>query len=335
MLIILKKNADKHSTQEIINKLNDLNITAILYNIEDTPIIHFSYNISDNIDVSFINRYDTVKTIVNNENPYIKTGKQQKNHKSVITISDISIDSGTPTIIAGPCSIESREQVMETACFLKENGVKFMRGGLFKPRTSPYVFQGIGLGGIDFIKEAGERTGIRIVSEVLEISDIGYLNEYVDIFQIGTRNMYNYPLLKALGKTSKPVILKRGMSATIHEWMMSAEYIMHEGNPNVIFCERGIRTFNTYTRNTLDITAIPYMKGMSHLPIIVDPSHSAGRSRLVPALAKASIASGADGVIIEIHNEPHKSKSDSEQALSFEEFLKLNRVLLEIASIRD
>ena len=224
-------------------------------------------------------------------------------------------------IMAGPCSVESEEQIVEIAKSIKASGATLLRGGAFKPRTSPYSFQGLKSEGLDLLKIARKETGLPIVTEIMRTEHIDMF-ENVDIIQVGARNMQNFDLLKELGKTKKPVLLKRGLSATIEEWLMSAEYIMAGGNDNVILCERGIRTFETYTRNTLDIAAIPIVKELSHLPIVVDPSHASGKSRLVEPLAMAAVAAGADGLMIEVHNDPPHALSDGAQSLTPEQFKK-------------
>ena len=235
--------------------------------------------------------------------------------------------------MAGPCSVESEDQIIEIAKSVKESGATFLRGGAFKPRTSPYSFQGLELEGLELLKKAREATGLPIVTEIMSTDYIDVFERDVDVIQVGARNMQNFDLLKQLGKTRKPILLKRGLSATIEEWLMSAEYIMAAGNENVILCERGIRTFENYTRNTLDLSAIPVVKRKSHLPVIVDPSHAAGYWYLVEPLAKAAISAGADGLMIEVHNNPQCALSDGQQSIKPESFKKIMdkvRVLAEI-----
>ena len=248
--------------------------------------------------------------------------------QTAIRIKEQSLfQSGELNLIAGPCSVENQNQMMETAAFLKSLGIMCMRGGSFKPRSSPYSFQGHGLKGLSWMKKAADYYGLYVISEVMETSFIDAMESYVDIFQVGSRNMQNFSLLKALGKVSKPVILKRGFGATYNDLLMSAEYILSGGNPQVILCERGIRTFESMTRNTLDLNAIPVLKELSHLPVIVDPSHGTGASRWVAPMAKAALACGADGLMIEVHPQPSLSISDPQQALSFKAFEKLYREL--------
>jgi 3-deoxy-7-phosphoheptulonate synthase len=226
-------------------------------------------------------------------------------------------------IIAGPCSVESEEQLIETARVVKEAGADFLRGGVFKPRTSPYAFQGLGLKGLKIMEKARAATGLPIITEVLDTRDVSWVSEYADILQIGARNMQNFSLLKEVGKTRRPVMLKRGMNSTLEEWLNCAEYILNEGNPHVVLCERGIRSFETYTRNTLDLSAVPAIKELTHLPVIVDPSHGTGRTSLIQPMSLAAVAAGADGLMIEVHPNPPASLSDKDQALTPAQFASL------------
>ncbi|GAU77207.1 3-deoxy-7-phosphoheptulonate synthase [Fusibacter sp. 3D3] len=232
-----------------------------------------------------------------------------------VTVSDFTFGLGTPIVIAGPCSVESREQIIEIAKAVKQAGAQMLRGGVFKPRTNPYDFQGLGLKGLDYLLEAKALTGLPIVTELMDERYLDIFVEQVDLIQIGSRNMYNYALLRAVGETKKPILLKRGMSATIKEWIMAAEHILKAGNDQIILCERGIRTFETYTRNTLDLAAVPIMKRETGLPVIVDPSHGTGRRDLIEIMSKTAIASGADGLLIEAHINPDEAVSDKEQTI--------------------
>lgn len=249
----------------------------------------------------------------------IKLASLNGQKRSIIKVGDVEIGKNF-TVIAGPCSVESEEQTIITAQKVKEAGANLLRGGAFKPRTSPYAFQGLGLKGLKILEKAKKITGLPIVTEVIDPRDVSWICEYADILQIGTRNMQNFSLLKEVGRVDKPVLLKRGMFSTLEEWLNCVEYIMHEGNLNVIPCERGIRTFETYTRNTLDISAVPAMKELTHLPIIVDPSHSTGKKSLIESMCLAAVAAGADGIIIEVHFKPSEALSDKDQALSPQEF---------------
>ena len=242
---------------------------------------------------------------------------------TVVDIRGIKIGDGTPVVMAGPCAVESREQLLETAQLIKEGGAKFIRGGAYKPRTSPYAFQGLEEEGLKYLAEAREKTGLAVVTEVTVVEAVDTVAAYADLLQVGARNMQNFGLLKAVGRAGKPVMLKRGLAATIDEWLNAAEYIMNEGNPNVILCERGIRTYETYTRNTFDISAIPAIKHLSHLPIIADPSHGTGKWRMIKPMSLASIAAGADGLIIEVHPNPARALSDGPQSLTPENYRDL------------
>ncbi|MEM1619741.1 MAG: 3-deoxy-7-phosphoheptulonate synthase [Fervidicoccaceae archaeon] len=244
--------------------------------------------------------------------------KEYKN-KTVIKIGNLRIGE-RPVVVAGPCAVESREQLLETAEAVKRAGAHMLRGGAFKPRTSPYAFQGLGVEGLKILREARDSVGLPIVTEVLDVRDVKLVAEYADVIQVGARNMQNFPLLRELGRVDKPILLKRGFGATIDELLYAAEYIMSSGNEDVILCERGIRTFETRTRFTLDIAAVPVIKEISHLPIFVDPSHPAGKRSLVPPLAKAALAAGADGIIVEVHVNPEKALSDGPQSLSPSDF---------------
>ena len=265
------------------------------------------------------------------QEPFKKANRLFHPENSIIDVLGNKIGDKKIALIAGPCSVESEEQITEIAKEVKALGASFLRGGAFKPRTSPYSFQGLELEGLELLKKAKAKTGLPIVTEIMSTSMIEKFIEDVDVIQVGARNMQNFDLLKELGKTKKPILLKRGLSATIEELIMSAEYIMAGGNENVILCERGIRTFETYTRNTLDLSAIPAIKKLSHLPVIVDPSHAAGKSWMVEPLSKAAIAVGADGLIIEVHNDPANALCDGQQSIKPEEYGKLLEDLRAIA----
>lgn len=252
------------------------------------------------------------------------TKKILNENKRLISVKNVVFGGDLPVIIAGPCSVESREQIIETAIALKEIGVDVLRGGAFKPRTSPYSFQGLGKEALEYLKEASELTGLPIITELMDSADLELVCQYADIIQIGSRNMHNYSLLKAVGRIDKPVLLKRGMSATIDEWVLAAEYVAHNGNENIILCERGIRTFDHYTRNTLDLAAVPIMMKETGLPVIVDPSHGTGIRELIEPMSLAAIAAGAAGIMVEVHKTPETAFSDGEQSLNFEEYKKLH-----------
>lgn len=257
----------------------------------------------------------------------------KKNNKKIIDLGDgITIGDTEFSVISGPCAVESEEQIELVAKTLSEMGIRVLRGGAYKPRTSPYTFQGLGLEGLKLLKSAGKRYNMKVVSEIMDPRDIDASYNFVDMFQIGSRNMQNYTLLKEVGRFDKPVLLKRGMAASIEEWLMAAEYIASEGNDNIILCERGIRTFEKYTRNTLDLSAVPIAKELTKLPIIVDPSHGTGRKELIRPITRATVAIGADGVMIEVHPNPCEALSDGEQSLNFEE---IKNIITDIESIKN
>ncbi len=264
------------------------------------------------------------------EHPLL-VGRSSEAGNTVVHVDGIAIGNGDIVIIAGPCAVESREQLLSTARQIAGTGASFLRGGAFKPRTSPYSFQGLGEEGLQYLREAKEETGLPIVTEVMDTRDMEMVCEYTDIVQIGSRNMHNFPLLKEAGLCGKPVLFKRGLMATIDEYLLAAEYILKEGNNDVILCERGIRTFETSTRNTLDLSAVPVLKQKTHLPVIVDPSHGTGHRWLVPVMSKAALAVGADGIIVEVHNNPDEALSDGKQSLYPEEFAQMVKDLENIA----
>ena len=285
------------------------------------------------VDVEDILVNDCVEKVLRVQEPFKRANRAFHPENTIVNVGGVPIGGKKLQVIAGPCSVESCEQVTAVAQAVKAAGANLMRGGAFKPRTSPYSFQGLKELGLDYLKAAKAATGLPIVTEIMSADKIERFVEDVDLIQVGARNMQNFELLKELGKTNKPILLKRGLSATIEEWIMSAEYIMAGGNDNVILCERGIRTFETFTRNTLDLSAIPAVKKLSHLPVIVDPSHAAGMWWMVEPLAKAAIAVGADGLIIEVHNDPEHAKCDGAQSLKPDRFAKLMQDLGTIAPI--
>ena len=275
------------------------------------------------VDMDKISINPNVERVMRVQEPYKKANRKFHPEDTVVTVGDARIGGGYFSVVAGPCSVESEEQIIEVARDVQKSGAAMLRGGAFKPRTSPYSFQGMGTPGLDLLLEAKAATGLPIVTELMSPKYCELFEEKVDVVQIGARNMQNFDLLKEVGKMSKPILLKRGLSSTYEEWIMSAEYIMAAGNENVILCERGIRTFETYTRNTLDVSAVPAVKRMSHLPVIIDPSHSGGYYWLVEPLALAAVAAGADGLIIEVHNDPPHAKCDGQQSLTPENFDQL------------
>ncbi|HOV31846.1 MAG TPA: 3-deoxy-7-phosphoheptulonate synthase [Candidatus Hydrogenedens sp.] len=265
--------------------------------------------------------------------PFKLASREVREADSVIQVGKFKIGPGLFCVMAGPCAVESREQVMQIAEWIKKCGAHILRGGAYKPRTSPYSFQGMELEGLKLLKEASEKYDLPIVTEAMTVEQVPFVSDYADIIQIGARNMQNYGLLRAVGKLNKPILLKRGMMSTINEWLMSAEYIISEGNTNIILCERGIRTFETETRNTLDIQAVPVVKKYSHLPIIVDPSHASGQWDLVIPMSKAAVAAGADGIIVEVHPNPAEALSDGAQSLNLNNFKKLMEEIRPIVEV--
>ena len=321
MVVILKEKHRQDQLDNLTNWLKSLGIDIHVSTGANQTILGLIGDTSG-IDINLIKALDIVEDVKRIQEPYKNANRKFHPDDSVIVIDkekDIKIGGGNFQMIAGPCSVESSEQVCAIAQAVKKSGATLLRGGAFKPRTSPYAFQGLRGEGIKLLLEAKKLTGMPIVTEIMDLSQLPLFDE-VDVIQVGARNMQNFELLKELGKTNKPILLKRGLSSTLQELLMSAEYIMAGGNENVILCERGIRTFETYTRNTLDISAVPSLKTLSHLPVIIDPSHATGISKLVKPMALAAAAAGADGLIIEVHNDPAHSLCDGAQSLTPEAF---------------
>ncbi|MEA4942277.1 MAG: 3-deoxy-7-phosphoheptulonate synthase [Oscillibacter sp.] len=325
MIVILKSNPNREQLESLISWLQEKGIT-IHTSIGQSHTILGLVGDTSQLDIDLIAALDIVDDVKRVQEPYKNANRKFHPEDTVVKVRDTQIGGGTLTIMAGPCSVESEEQVVSIAKAVKASGATMLRGGAFKPRTSPYSFQGLGAQGLDFLKVAREETGLPIVSELMDISQIPLFDD-VDVIQIGARNMQNFNLLREVGKLNKPVMIKRGMSATYEEWLMSAEYVMASGNQDVILCERGIRTFETYTRNTLDLACIPVLRKLSHLPIIIDPSHATGKSWLVDPLAVGAVATGADGLLIEVHNDPAHALCDGAQSLKPEAFDVLSRKL--------
>lgn len=261
-----------------------------------------------------------VRDVVPVSSPYKLASREFHPEDSVVYVKDIPVGGREVVVMAGPCAVEDEEQIAETARFVAEKGARLLRGGAFKPRTSPYSFQGLGESALSMLRKAADACNLAVVTEVMTIEQIGLVSEYADLLQVGARNMQNFPLLTQLGEAKKPVMLKRGPAATMNDWLMSAEYVLSSGNPNVILCERGIRTFETATRNTLDLSAVPVIRHLSHLPVVVDPSHGVGDRRFVSAMARAAVAAGADGIMVEVHPDPDRALSDGPQSLTLDEF---------------
>lgn len=285
------------------------------------------------VDFRYLESIPGVEKVIPILSPYKLAARDVRPEGSMIQIGDLKIGGGHFGVIAGPCAVENEAQMMEVAVGLKAAGANGLRGGAFKPRTSPYSFQGLEETGLKLLAQAREKTGLPVITELMNLTELDLLVEYADIIQIGARNMQNFGLLRAVGRQPKPVLLKRGLSATVEEWLMAAEYILAEGNEKVILCERGIRTFETATRNTLDLSAIPLVKSLSHLPVVVDPSHGTGKRKLVTPMAKAAVAAGADGLLIEVHTDPANAWSDGEQSLDLAEFSQLMKEVQKILAV--
>jgi len=332
MIIVMKPGSDKSQIEEVSKVLESLGLGVHISKGTERTIIGVigDKRVLGNVPLELMPGVEKLVPIVES---YKLAGRTFKPEPSVVEVNGVKIGGKRLVMMAGPCAVESREQILEAARAVKKAGAQFLRGGAFKPRTSPYAFQGLEEEGLKLLNEAKEETGLLIISEVTSEKAIEIADRYVDMFQIGARNAQNFHLLREVGRAKKPVLFKRGPSVTIEEWLNAAEYIMSEGNYNVVLCERGIRTFETATRNTLDISAIPVVKSLSHLPIIVDPSHAVGKYQYVLPLSKAAIAAGADGLIIEVHPNPRCALSDAAQQLTPEDFSSLCRDISKIAEI--
>ncbi len=330
MIVVMKQGAKKENIQKVIKLVEDKKLKPVLLQGTERTVIAV---IGDEriLGIGMLRALPDVDKVMEVLKPYKLASLEFHSEGTVIDVGGVKIGGNEVVVMAGPCSVESKEQIVETARIIKKSGAKILRGGAFKPRTSPYSFQGMGEEGLKLLKLAREETGMPIITEVMDTRNVPLVCKYADILQIGTRNMQNYDLLKEVGKSRHPVLLKRGLSATISEWLMSAEYIMSEGNNKVILCERGIRTFENYTRNTLDLNAVPAVKELTHLPVIVDPSHGTGKYTLVSPMSKAAVAAGADGLLIEVHCEPEKSVSDADQTISTKRFEQLMKELRLVA----
>ena len=325
MIIILKENTTKEELNNLTEMLNAHGVTPHMTEGVHQTILGLVGDTSQ-IDIESISQLKIVEAVRRIQEPFKNANRKFHPLDTVIEVGNAVIGGGELTLIAGPCSVESEEQIISVARDVKSSGAQILRGGAFKPRTSPYAFQGLREEGIKLLLEAKKDTGLPVVTEIMDLSQLDLFDE-IDIIQVGARNMQNFELLKQLGHSGKPVLLKRGLSNTYQELLMSAEYIMAFGNEQVILCERGIRTFENYTRNTLDISAVPALKKLSHLPVVIDPSHAAGIAEFVPPLSMAAVASGADGLMIEVHNDPPRAKCDGAQSLTPESFDKLAKKL--------
>lgn len=331
MIAILKHGTTPDQTSHLVEWLKTMNLDVHISQGQEVTILGLIGDTS-RVDMELLNSLEIVETVKRVSEPFKQANRKFHPKDSVIEAGGSKIGGGYFGLIAGPCSVESEEQIIQVAQAVKEAGANFLRGGAFKPRTSPYAFQGMGGEGIQLLLKAKQATGLPIVTELMNINTLELFGD-VDVIQVGARNMQNFDLLKELGKTKKPILLKRGLANTLQELLMSAEYIMSEGNENVILCERGIRTFETYTRNTLDLSAVPVLHELSHLPVVVDPSHATGKSRLVPSMACAAAACGADGLMIEVHNDPEHALCDGAQSLTPSQFAEVSRKVQQLREV--
>lgn len=336
MIVVMQPGASDKSINAVVERIRNLGLDAHLSAGEQRTIIGVvgTTPLPPNLD-EMLEVYEQVEQVMRVTRKYKLAGWDFHPKKTRIKVHDFEIGGEEIIVVAGPCSVESEEQTLATARAVKAAGARILRGGAYKPRTSPYEFRGLGKKGLEILATAREETGLAIITEVMTPSDVEQVLEYTDIFQIGARNCQNYNLLEEVGRTGKPVMLKRGMSMLIEEWLLAAEYVLAQNNPNVIFCERGIRTFETQTRNTFDIAAVPVVQKLSHLPIFVDPSHAAGKRPYVAPLALAGVAAGADGLMIEVHPNPDRALSDGQQSLDFAEFEDLMPRLAIVAQAVD
>ncbi len=330
MVVILENNVSEQQLNVIVEKLKSFGFDIHLSKGVQRTIIG-AIGVKPDFDTRKVKIIDGVADVYRITDPFKLAGRSFKEENTIIKIKDVEIGGNKIVMMAGPCSVESEEQVFKLAEVVAKSGAKILRGGAFKPRSSPYAFQGLGEVGLKLLRQAADKYGLLVITEVMNSGQIDLIGKYTDIFQVGARNMQNFDLLKDLGKTNIPVMLKRGLSATIEEWLMSAEYILANGNKDVCLCERGIRTFEKYTRNTFDISAIPVVHKKSHLPVIADPSHATGLRAQVPPMARAAVAAGADGLMIEIHHDPDNALSDGPQALVPDCYLSLMEELRTIA----
>ena len=323
MIVVLKSNVDKEKQDRLVDWLKESGVDVHVSVGEFQTVLGLVGDTAK-IDTDLVESLDIVDSVKRVTETFKQANRKFHPEDTVVSVGDVKIGGGNFCLITGPCSVESEEQIVSIAKDVKKSGANMLRGGAFKPRTSPYDFQGLKAEGLELLKIARKETGLPIVSEIMNVGDL-HLFDDVDVLQVGARNMQNFDLLRELGRTNKPILLKRGLANTLKELLMSAEYIMASGNENVILCERGIRTFSDYLRNTLDLSAVPMLRELTHLPIIVDPSHATGIARLVPPMAMAAAACGADGLIIEVHNDPMHALCDGAQSLKPEEFDQLAR----------
>jgi 3-deoxy-7-phosphoheptulonate synthase len=333
MIVVMRATATQQNIDDVLSRLAEHELKGHLSRGEERTIIGVVGAAIPPTLREELERFDGVQEAVRITRPYKLAAREFHPENTVVDVRGVQVGGSSCVVIAGPCAVESEEQIMHTARAAREAGASMLRGGAFKPRSSPYTFRGMGEDALKLLAQARDETGLPIVTEVMTPTDVALVARYADVLQIGARNMQNYQLLEEVGRTGMAVLLKRGLSATIEEWLLSAEYVIAQGNPNVILCERGIRTFETATRNTMDLNAVALAKRRSHLPVIADPSHGTGKWYLVPPLALAALASGADGIIVEIHPDPDRAKSDGGQSLTLENFAAMMPKLAGIAGV--
>jgi 3-deoxy-7-phosphoheptulonate synthase len=334
MLVVMKPNAPQAQVDAVVEKIRSLGLTAHAIPGAQRVAIGITGN-KGALEPDLFASMPGVADAIRVSQPFKLVSREVKEEDTVLDVGGVRLGGRSIAVIAGPCSVESKEQILEAAHGVKRHGATFLRGGAFKPRTSPYEFQGLGEEGLKLLAMAREATGLKVVTEVMDADDLPMIAEYADVLQVGARNMQNFALLKKLGASRKPVLLKRGPSATVRELLMAAEYLLASGNYQVALCERGIRTYETMTRNTLDLNAVPVLKSLTHLPVVVDPSHGIGLRKHVPAMARAGVAAGADGLIVEVHPVPEQALSDGHQSLSVPEFAELMQQVRIIAGAID
>ncbi|MBN1866447.1 3-deoxy-7-phosphoheptulonate synthase [Candidatus Sumerlaeota bacterium] len=334
MIVVMERGASREKFEAVCRRIEELGYkTHPIFGVERTVIGCVGHE--DKTPLESLETMPGVEAVVPILKPYKLVGRELKKEKTVVDVRGVAIGATDIVVMAGPCSIESEEQILEVARAVKAQGAQFLRGGAFKPRTSPYSFQGLRERGLSMMRAAADETGLRVVTELVSVADVDLICEYTDMIQIGARNAQNFALLQCAGRTNKPILLKRGMATTVEEYLMAAEYILSEGNYNLVLCERGIRTFENATRFTLDLSLIPVVRGLSHLPIVVDPSHGTGHWRYVASMALAAVAAGADGLIIEVHPDPAHASSDGPQSLKPTKFAELMQSLRRLAPAVD
>jgi 3-deoxy-7-phosphoheptulonate synthase len=328
MIVNMRPDATEAEIQHVIERIKECGYQAHVIRGAERTVIGAVGSSGRRAELEALQAAPGVEAIVPIAHPFKLVSRQLKEGPTVVVVGNVRIGGGRPVVIAGPCSVESREQILETARAVRAAGADMLRGGAYKPRTSPYDFQGLGTEALDLLRETREETGLPIVTETMSTEDVDAISEAADMLQVGARNMQNFPLLRRLAKANRPILLKRGPSATVKEWLLAAEYLLAGGNPNVVLCERGIKTFETETRNTLDLSSVALVKELSHLPVIADPSHGTGRRSLIPAMSRAALAAGADGLLIEVHPCPERALSDGPQSMDIPGFSEMMKGLV-------